>query len=270
MRKFALCAALVGLMAAPLFADPAPIRINANSAAVTLTPYEEGPRDIPGAVQLWDGMLTALGGGGTTGHWGWAPSHIATTGSYPSWYGFVGEDMHLANTVGGVGTFTNFHWVYFSTAMGPFSTTYFHSSLALWATHPNFSASTATVSIGTIIGGYIISSLPGATAGNPGGGWIITVNVPDFAVPVDVWMLMATDSSTLQYGLTAPNTPAPTGALTHPYIFSGDPLALTPVGSMFTLSAGYGPLMFAWALHVPEPATLLLLAGGVLALRRRK
>jgi len=266
MRKFALCAAIVGLMAAPLFADPAPIRINANSEYVTLTPADQGLRDIPGAVKFWDGMLTGLGGGGTTGHWGWTPSHLGTGNSYPSWYGFVGEDMHLANTNAGIATFTNFHWVYFDSTMGPFSTTYFHSSLALWATHPAYSSPT----IGTILGGYIISSLPGGTAGNPNGGWIITVNVAGFVVPQDVWMFMASDSGTLRYGMTAPNTPAPTGAATHPYIFSGDPL-LSPIsGAFYSPSVSYGPLMFAFALHAPEPATLLLLAGGVLALRRRK
>jgi hypothetical protein len=268
MRKFALCAALVGLMAAPLFADPAPIRINANSEYVTVTSIDEGTRDLPGAVQLWDGLASRHGGApGVTGYWGWGASHLGTAGSYPSWYGWMGEDMRLANTVGGLASFTNFHWVYFDSTIGPFSTTYFHSSLALWATHPNFTSPV----IGTIIGGYIISSLPGATAGNPAGGWIITVTVPAFTVPQDVWMLMATNSATQVFGQTSPATPAPLAvAQTHPYIFSGDPLISPMTGSFFTLTTTYGPIMMAWALHVPEPATLLLLAGGVLALRRRK
>ncbi len=264
MKRFALCAAIVALMAAPLLAEPAPIRINANSEMVTLTPYDGETRDMPGIAPVYDAIS-----GATTGWWGFAPTGANV--AYPSFNGFIGDDLHMSTVGGGVATsFTHFHYIYFNSRIGPFSTVYFHSSLALFATNPNFSGSPV---IGPSFTGYIISSLPGGTAGNPGGGWQITIN-GGFAMGTDdIWMFLAnnelvagTGGSLQRYALS---DGGPVPGATHPYIVSGSVLGgASP--SFFTLTVGASPLEMAFGLHVPEPVSVLLLAGGLLALRRRK
>lgn len=284
MKRFALCAAIVALMAAPLLAEPTPIKLN-DIATITKTPIDGGTRDLPGRYQLWDGLLSAYGGGGTTGHWGWAASHLTGPVAFPSWTGWVGEDMHLVDHFGCENySITNFHFVAFGGPHGDFSTTGYYTMLVGWKTHPEFSVATPTLGAvsGATIGLFSLTGLTAGTPGNPGGGWIwtITFTNPFSLGAADVWMFMANnaasqpDGAPLRYGMTAdglaPPTPAPTGAATHSYIFSGSPWASPHTGSFLTLTGGYGPLMMAWALHFPEPASLLLLAGGLLVLRRRR
>jgi hypothetical protein len=275
MRKFALCAVIVGLMAAPLLADPAPIRLN-DMATISRTPVDSGTRDIPGAYPMWDGLAAGQGGNpSVTGYWGFpATNNVLIT---PGFNGFVGEDMHCVDASGnGQYYIDNFHFVAFGGPVGPFSTVSTYTMLIGFKSHPYFTNPTVS---GPTIALFALSGLIGPTPGNPGGGWLWTVTFTnDFPLLVpDVWMFMANNANfvpngnPLRYGMTAPANPAPIGALTHPYIFSGSPFVSPHTGSFFTLNVSYGPLMFGWALHsIPEPASLLLLAGGVLALRRRK
>ena len=214
MKRFALCAALVALMAAPLFADPTPIKLN-DIPGVTIerTAVDMGDtgRDTPNNFPLYDHRY-----GNTAGWWTNTPPQT-NTGLLGTALGMaqqVGEDMHLIDTPGqGLFSFTHLHYVVFGgpTSGSPFFPTSSYS--AVIGFHQNVAPTAATpVLPGPTLGSFytthttgsavttafssfyfLLSGLVGPTTQNTGGGWgwTITFTSPLPLMAQDIWMTLA-------------------------------------------------------------------------------
>jgi hypothetical protein len=138
--------------------------------------------------------------------------------------------------------FTMLHYAYWPGSAGAYSQTV------------GFFAQTAGGGVGTTLAVYGVTGLPGQVT--PGYGWLITLTLPTVTSPnPNIW------------GATIFNKPwdTPLGGPAGPWIGSHT----TACNYAGVATSWPGNLM--WALGVPEPMTIGLLAiGGLLALRRRR
>jgi hypothetical protein len=264
-------------MAAPLLAEPRVVTIPREYVVATpISSDDVGTRDLPGAFHTYDLLGTEYGGGGIPPTLGIPP--VYQTGT--SWSNFVGDDIQSTNR-----TFTHFHWIYFDSRIGPLSQTVFHSSIIGFSCNPNASSATfagplkfryATDTATTYSAVLLFTGLSGATAGNPGGGWIYSLlpGVLTFLAPgADFWVWQANNEvpGFLSYAARR-GTPIP-GA-THDFMASSfSPFTASPTASFFTITHTAYPgeaFNLRFATGIPEPVTLLLAAGGLLILRRRR
>jgi hypothetical protein len=254
-------------MAAPLLAEPRVITMTKDM--YTMEPIgldDPGPRDYPGAFHKYDSLV--LGGPPTL-----IVPPVYQTGT--SWSNFLGDDLQSTHR-----SFTHFHWVYFDSRIGPLSQTVYHSSLIGFSCDPNPSSASFGGALQTASGIYsavfYFTGLPGATAGNPAGGWLFSI-VPG-AVTVlapgnNYWMWMANTEQPGFLGYGA-RMGVPAVGATHDFVGSSfSPFMATPTASFFTIThTAYPgvPFNLRMATGIPEPVTLLLAAGGLLVLRRRR
>jgi hypothetical protein len=270
MKKIALCAAIIAFMAVPLLADPTPIRINAqNNPLITMTPVtDEGVRDWPHVANVGYSNITGMGVPTLKFNPGLG------AGGFTGFTKFIGDDLHMTRPL-----ITYFHWIYYDSNIQGVSTTVYHSSIIGFSAYPslssqNFGNLLKTASNSSAL--FLFSGLPGATFSNPAGGWIMSVNLGGGGWTINAgglgaFMWGANNEVQPKHGYGMRRIPANVG-FTHPWIFVGSPFTSPMTGGFGTLTHPSYPGAFNWRVgtNYPEPMSLLLLAGGLLVLRRRR
>lgn len=255
MKKLIASLAAVALFAAPAMAELAQRTFTIPKGSYTVRPYD--PTEVERHYSVGEGLYNNLS----------APTRASINN--PGF--FVGDDAHMA----AAGNVTSFHWIYVDGGAAASHT----STIAFFANTPGDGApvlgNTLTFTSGGFTYGAIfaVTGLPQGTVGNPNGGWLISVGLPAFAAPQDVWAGIASTSTTpggaigpgMRPGLRAGNVP--TVGSSHDIYWAGF-AATAPYTSFFPNAGVHDNLRMA---IIPEPAAAAVLAiGGLLALRRRR
>jgi hypothetical protein len=231
MKKLVVCLSAVALLTTPAMAELADNAIYLDQSHWTATPIDGGRPYTQAGVYCYDNMWTAIGGP--------APrtAYLSSLiGGYVPAGISVLDDFILS---GSSQTFTVMHYIYWASLpssmtqiVGFFSDTLGSSG---WQ--------------GATFAMFSVTGLPG------GGGWIITLQLPTVVAPHHhIWGGMIA-LAPVDHPLGGP-----------PGIGGHTPKAWYAGGQ---ITSWEGNLM--WAIGVPEPTTVGLLAlGGLLALRRRR
>ena len=231
MKKIVVCLSAMALLTTPALAELADNAVHLDSSYWTATPIDGGRPYTTAAVYCYDNAWTAIGG----------PAPLAAylsqlIGTYVPAGVSVLDDFVLS---GSSPHFTVMHYVYFASL--PSSMTqivgFFTDTLGSsgWQ--------------GATFAAFSVTGLPG------GGGWIITLTLPTVTAPHHhIWaglIAMAPVDHPL-------GGPPGIGSHTNKAWYAGG-----------QVTSFEGNLM--WAIGIPEPTTIGLLAfGGLLALRRRR
>jgi len=257
MKKLIGSLAAVALFVAPAMAELAHTPITITKGNYTIQPYDA--TEVERHYSLGEGLYNNLQ----------APTRSSINN--PGY--FVGDDAHMA----AAGAVTSFHWIYVDGGAAASHT----STLAFFANTAGDAGpvlgNTLTFTSGGFTYGAIfaVTGLPQSTSGNPNGGWLISVGLPSFAAPADVWAGISSSSTTPTGGIGLGMRPglrtgnAPTVGSSHNLYFAGLTSSL-PGTTFFDNGANPANANLRMAI-IPEPAVAAMLAfGGLLALRRRR
>ena len=236
MKKLVVCLSAMALLTTPAMAELADNAITLDSSYWTATPLDGGRPYTQAAVYVYDNMWTAVGGPSPRTALAASVCGFIT----PSWIApglTLMDDFQLVSP-----TFSVMHYIYWATGTAGVGS---HTQIIAFL-------SDAGGAPGATFAAFQVTGLP------MGGGWIMTLGLPTVTAPGTAIWGGAIALAAIDYPLGGP---AGIGGHTAACMY--------PLNGGGFLTSWPGNLQ--WAIGVPEPTTIGLLAlGGLLALRRRR
>lgn len=257
MKKLFACLALMGLLATPAMAEL--VAMPAGSAVGVDIPLDGGvgPRTVPysgGVGEVYDNLPSQVGG----------PSNVAFAWGVGAGVWMLDDVQSMAGT-----TFTHAHML----VQGFVQTGQLHSHIVAY-----YSNNAANSHVGTILlttGGGPAAFLYTGLVGPPAGyAQFWSLGHPAVVAPNGAMWMGLNSLNGLSYWGNAGTTPPGIGT-SNPAVMAVPGITVTPIPN----SSPFFPVSLVpnttgnmnWAVGVPEPTTIAVLAiGGLLALRRRK